>query len=236
MDEELREGFEVQLAAGDLAVTRRDVELLSAIDAHGSIHAAASALGRSYAHAQRRIVALEEALGPLTERQRGGSGGGGSALTETARELTGRFGRLETAFSGLTAVERTVLEGTVIERTGELGVVQTEIGRLRALVPPEGEAVEVSIRADAVTITAPSESPDEDGTSARNRFSGTVTGITEGETVATVSVDAGGETPLSALVTRSSLERLGLDSGTEVVVSFKATATRATPLSALSEG
>jgi molybdate transport system regulatory protein len=228
MDEELREGFEVQLAVGDLAVTRRDVELLSAIDSHGSIHAAASALGRSYAHAQRRIVALEEALGPLTERRRGGSGGGGSSLTGTARELTGRFGRLETAFSGLTAVERTVLGGTVVERTGELGVVETEIGRLRALVPPDGEAVEVSIRADAVTLTAPSESPDEGGTSARNRFSGSVRSIEEGETVATVAVDVGGERPLSALVTRSSLDRLGLVSGTQVVVSFKATATRAT--------
>ncbi|WP_331236651.1 TOBE domain-containing protein [Natronorarus salvus] len=228
MDEELREGFEVQLVVGDLAVTKRDVELLSAIDDHGSIHAAAAALGRSYAHAQRRIVALEEALGPLTERTRGGSGGGGSSLTDTARALSRRFGRLEAASSGLATVGKTVLEGRVVDRTGELGVVETGVGRLRALVPPESESVEVSIRADAVTLTAPSESPDEDGTSARNRFSGTVRSIDAGETVATVTVDVGGETPLSALVTRSSLDRLDLAPGTEVEVSFKATATRAT--------
>ncbi len=228
MDDELREGFEVQLAVGDLAVTKRDIELLAAIDDRGSIHAAAAALGRSYAHAQRRIVALEEALGPLTERTRGGSGGGGSSLTDTARELSRRFGRLDAASSGLATVEKTVLEGRVVDRTGELGVVETGIGRLRALVPPETESVEVSIRADAVTLTAPSETPDEDGTSARNRFSGSVRAIETGETIATVAVDVGGETPLSALVTRSSLDRLGLAPGTEVAVSFKATATRAT--------
>ncbi len=226
---EMHEAFETRLAVGDVSVTARDVELLSAIDEHGSIHAATNALERSYAHAQRRVVELEEAVGPLVERQRGGSGGGGSTLTDEARDLLARFERLETAADGLTAVEGNVLSGRVVERDGELGVVECEPGRIRALVPPEGDAVEVVIRSDAVTLTPPAETPAPEETSARNRFSGTVEGVESGERVARVRLDVGADTGLVALVTRASVERLGLEPGREVVASFKATATRATP-------
>ncbi|MDL5362968.1 TOBE domain-containing protein [Halalkalicoccus sp. NIPERK01] len=228
-DDSVRGAVETRLAVGDESVTDRDVELLAAIDEHGSIHAAAGALERSYAHAQRRVVELEEALGPLVERQRGGSGGGGSSLTDEARALLERFERLETAAEGLTAVEETVLSGTVIEREGELGTVDCAPGRLRALVPPEGEAVAVAVRSDAITLTPPEETPAPDGTSARNRFSGTVERVEHGETVARVRLDVGSGTSLTALVTRTSVDRLGLEPGRAVVASFKATATRATP-------
>jgi molybdate transport system regulatory protein len=230
MDENtVREAFETRLAAGDVSVTARDVELLRGIDDHGSIHAAANALERSYAHAQRRVVELEEELGPLVERRRGGSGGGGSTLTSGARELLRRFGRLDAAFSGLARVEETVLRGRVVERDGELAIVETAPGRVRALVSTEGDAVEVAIRSDAVTLTAPEDAPSPGETSARNRFPGAVESVEAGEAVARIAVDVGAGTPLFALVTRSSLERLDLEPGREVVASFKATATRATP-------
>lgn len=231
MDEEgdVHGAVETRLAVGDVAVGARDVELLRTIDEHGSIHAAAEALGRSYAHAQRRVVELEEATGPLVERRRGGSGGGGSTLTDDARELIARFERLETAADGLTATEETVLSGRVIERDGELGTVACGPGRVRALVPPAGDAVEVAIRSDAITLTAPEDAPSADETSARNRFSGTVEKVDAGEAVARVAVDVGAETPVAALVTLASVRSLGLEPGREVVASFKATATRATP-------
>lgn len=228
-DRTVREAFETRLAVEGVSVTARDVELLSAIDEHGSIHAATGALERSYAHAQRRVVELEEAAGPLVDRQRGGSGGGGSTLTDRARELLGRFERLETAADGLTAVEESVFTGRVIECDGELGVVDCEPGRVRALVPAGGDAVEVAIRSDTVTLTPPAETPAPDETSARNRFEGTVAAVESGERVARVRLDIGAETELVALVTRASVERLGLEPGREVVASFKATATRATP-------
>lgn len=226
---DVRGAVETRLAVGEESVTDRDIELLAAIDEHGSIHAAAGALERSYAHAQRRVVELEEAVGPLVERRRGGSGGGGSALTDEARALLERFERLETAAEGLTAVEETVLSGTVIEREGELGTVECAPGRLRALVPPEGESVAVTIRSDAITLTPPEETPAPDETSARNRFSGIVERVESGRTVARVRLDVDSETSLTALVTRTSVGRLGLEPGREVVASFKATATRATP-------
>lgn len=229
MDEDVRGALEMRLAVGDAVVTERDVVLLETIEQHGSIHAAAHALERSYSHAQRRVVELEEALGPLVERQRGGSGGGGSSLTEDARELLARFERLETAAEGLTAVEETVLPGTVIERDGELGTVDCDPGRLRALVPPEGEAVTVAIRSDTVTLTPPEETPAPDETSARNRFSGVVESVESGESVARVRLAVGSGVSLAALVTHTSVDRLDLAPGRQVVASFKATATRATP-------
>lgn len=221
--------FETRLAVGDEVVTERDVELLAAIDDHGSIHAAAEALERSYAHAQRRVVELEEAFDPLVERQRGGSGGGGSTLTDDARELIARFERLRTAADGLTAVVENVLPGRIVEREGELGVVETDAGEVRALVPSEDEEVEVAIRADAITLTVPEDAPAAEETSARNRFAGAVREVEAGEAVARVAVDVGAETPVVALVTIASVRKLGLEPDREVVASFKATATRATP-------
>ncbi|ADJ13492.1 TOBE domain-containing protein [Halalkalicoccus jeotgali] len=230
MDEQdVRGSVEAGLIVGEETITDRDVELLRAIAEHGSIHAATNALERSYAHAQRRVVELEEALGPLVERQRGGSDGGGSSLTDGAHALLERFERLDTAAEGLVAVEQTVLSGRVIERDGELGVVECAPGRVRALVPPEEGPVAVAIRSDAVTLTPPAKTPDPTETSARNRFAGVVRAVERGETVARVRLDIGGETRLVALVTHASVERLGLEPGREVVASFKATATRATP-------
>jgi len=221
--------FETRLTVDGATVDERDVELLRGVDEHGSIHRAAEELGRSYARMQQRIVDLEDAVGPLVERQRGGADGGGSDLTENARSLLTRFDRLETAFAGVASVEESVFTGRVVERAGELATVDTGAGRIRALVPPNSTAVAVSIRSDAVTLTAPDDSPAPTETSARNRFEGVVRTVDEGEAVASVEVDVGAETPLLALVTRGSAEKLDLESGRSVVASFKATATRGVP-------
>lgn len=149
-----------------------------------------------------------------------GSGGGGSTLTDAARELLQRFGRLEAAFSKLTQVEETVFAGRVVECDGELAIVEITPGRVRALASADAETVEVSIRSDAVTLTAPDDAPSPDGTTARNRFSGAIETVEMGQSVGRIGVDVGAETPLLALVTRSSLERLELEPGREVVASF----------------
>jgi len=218
--------FDARIGQGDVTLAARDVDLLRAIDEHGSINAAATALGRSYSRAQQRIVELEGAFGDLVERKRGGSGGGGSQLTENARSLLSRYDRLRAEFTGVAETAETVIEGRIVEREGELATVETAAGPVRAIVPPNGDAVRLTLRADAVTLQSPSQSPDSDRTSARNRLRGTVLTIDAGESVALVTVDVGGEIELSALVTTSSVERLNLHRGTPVVVSFKATATR----------
>ncbi|WP_335999129.1 TOBE domain-containing protein [Halorientalis halophila] len=219
--------FDVQLGREGVALGRRDRELLAAIAEHGSLNAAADRLDRSYAHAQRRVVELEEAFGPLVERSRGGGGGGGSELTDRARELLATFDRLRAEFAGVAEAERTVVSGTVVERDGELATVETPAGRIRAVTPPDCTDVAVTIRADAVTLNRPTEAPEPGGTSARNRFDGTVESVDRGETLARVAIAVDPDVSLTALVTAESVERLALAPGTAVVSTFKATATRA---------
>ncbi|MWG34257.1 TOBE domain-containing protein [Halomarina oriensis] len=233
-------GFDARLREGGATFDERDATLLRTVDAEGSLNAAATALGRSYARAHERLTDLETAFGPLVERQRGGAGGGGSRLTPNGHRLLARFDRLRTTLSGTTTVEETVLSGRIVDRDGELATVETPAGTLRALAP-EAEAVQVAVRADAVTLHAPDDAPPSRGTSARNRFSGTVVRVDRGASVALVTVELDGERrdddanadeddpTLAALVTVDSVERLGLASGTPVVATLKATATRATP-------
>lgn len=221
--------FEAFLRTEEIDFEADDAALLRAIDDHGSLNRATEALGRSFSHAQRRIVALEGAFGTLVERRRGGSGGGGSELTTEARELLARFDRLRAEFTGVAQATRTVIEGTVTGRDGELVTVETPAGAIRALAPADATDLAVSVRADTVTLTAPDDAPEPAETSARNAFFGRVATVEPGETVARVAVDIGADEPLVALVTDESVSTLALSPGREVVASFKATATRGVP-------
>ncbi|WP_336025412.1 TOBE domain-containing protein [Halobellus salinisoli] len=221
-----RPAFDAYISSDGVTLDDRDVVLLRAIDREGSLNTAAESLGRSYAHAQRRIVELEDAFGSLVERQRGGSGGGGSTLTQTARELLAAFERTRASFEGVAEIAETVLTGTIAERDGELVTVETRAGPIRALVPEGNGRAQLSLRADAVTLTDPADTPVPEHTSARNRFTGTIVGVESGERIVRVAVDVGIEEPILALVTEDSRETLGLEAGSDVVVSFKATATR----------
>jgi molybdate transport system regulatory protein len=222
--------FDARLGEGDVTLTERDVTLLRRIDDCGSINAAATDLGRSYSRAQRRVVELEAAFGELVERQRGGAAGGGSRLTRNAVDLLSQYDRLCAEFASVVEARETVLSGTVVAVDGDLVTVETPAGRIRAVVPGDetdrdGAPVRLTIRADAVTLHAPDHARDPNGTSARNRLSGTVDDVDSGESVAVVSVDVGTTTPLSAVVTTESVDRLSLAAGRDVVASFKATAT-----------
>lgn len=220
--------FEAQLREGAVTFTERDAALLEAIREHGSLNRAATALGRSYSRSQKRLGTLEDAFGTLVERTRGGPGGGGSQVTEEGAALLARFERLETGYAAVAEVTETVIEGTVIDRDGEIAEIDTAAGTIRALVPPGSDQVQIGIRADAVTLHDPAEAPGAGGTSARNRFEGRVETITAGENVGQVAVDIGAGTPLWALVTARSRERLGLEPGRNVVATFKATTAQCT--------
>ncbi|MDZ7849743.1 MAG: TOBE domain-containing protein [Halodesulfurarchaeum sp.] len=220
--------FAAQLREGEVVFTERDAALLEAVDAEGSLNQAAAALGRSYARCQKRIDVLESAFGRVVERTRGGAGGGGSRVTETGEELLARFERLQTGYAAVAEVTETVLEGRVTSRDGEIAEIETAAGTIRGLVPPGSDRVRVGIRADAVTLHAPSDAPPTGGTSARNRFSGTVESVAAGENVVQVTVDIGAERAIRALVTSHSRERLELEPGREIVATFKATTVRCT--------
>ncbi|MFC6862012.1 TOBE domain-containing protein [Halomicroarcula sp. GCM10025817] len=224
---------DAQLQAEGVAFTAADAALLRAIDRTGSVSGASEELGRSRARALDRIQRLEDAFGPLVDRHRGGETGGGSELTASAERLLSRFARLQAALASTTSAEESVLAGTVTEREGELGVVDTAAGHLRARLVDRRETVEVgapvqvSVHSDAVTLHDPSDVPAASATSARNRFEGTVVDVERGTAVGRVTVDVGAESPLVALLTHESLDRMGLGAGDGVVASFKATATRA---------
>lgn len=205
----------------------RDVVLLREIEQAGSVAKASTTLGRSRARDLSRIEALEDVFGTLVNRRRGGSGGGGSQLTENATQLLKQYERLQVALSATAQVPETVLEGTITSTFGELAAVRTSIGTVWGLHDGLGGSDDVQLRvgADAITVLDPADSPDPDSTSARNRFAGTVTGISRGETVFTVSIDVE-NTTFKALVTENSADRLELATGRNVVLTWKATATR----------
>ncbi|SEQ44032.1 TOBE domain-containing protein [Natrinema salaciae] len=227
----MEKGFDPYLRIDDVAVDRSDVEMLRAIADCGSLSGAADALERSYPRLQQRVVELESAIGPLVDRTRGGADGGGSSLTATAGDLLARFDRLVAAYEGVARVDETVLEGAVVDRDGELATVDTDVGAVLAVVPADAATASVTIRSDAVSLHAPSDVPRAEGTSVRNRFSGTISWLEAGDAVARVGIeldggDEHGGTELVALVTRRSVDALSLEPGRSIVASVKATAAR----------
>ncbi len=80
---------------GGVVLSEWRVELLEAIDAHGSLSRAAVALEVPYRTAWERVKATEAGLGVrLLESESGGADGGGSRLTLEARDLCRRFRRV----------------------------------------------------------------------------------------------------------------------------------------------
>ncbi len=69
--------------------------LLEAVEARGSVAAAAEALRLPYRTAWKKLREMEEAAGvPLLDSGSGGAGGGQSRLTEEARAMVEAFRRL----------------------------------------------------------------------------------------------------------------------------------------------
>jgi len=224
----LRQGFEPHLAIDGTTVTGRDIEMLRAIDQFGSMYSAAEELGRSYPHLQRRVVELEEAIGQLTRRARGGKGGGGTELTADALDLIRQFERLRVELSGVTAVPETVISGTVTDRSGELATVRTAAGEIGARVPTTATDVEIAVRADAVVLMEPGSTTHR-GTSLRNQLTGVVGDVDIAETIATVTVDVAEGVSIQSVVTEDSVAQLGIETGSTVIAAFKTTAARAIP-------
>ncbi|MBY0557601.1 MAG: LysR family transcriptional regulator, partial [Burkholderiaceae bacterium] len=74
---------------------RERMALLAAIAGHGSITAAAKAVGLSYKGAWDAIEAMNNLAGvPLLERLAGGKGGGGTRLTARGQQLVENFAKI----------------------------------------------------------------------------------------------------------------------------------------------
>ncbi|CAH2602104.1 Molybdenum-pterin-binding protein MopA [Rhodovastum atsumiense] len=99
---------------GQLPVGRERIAMLEAVAAHGSITAAAKALGYSYKAVWDGLNAVNNLLPrPALQAQSGGRGGGGAVLTEEGHRLIAAFHRLEERLSEISA-------GLAREGTGAL--------------------------------------------------------------------------------------------------------------------
>jgi molybdate transport system regulatory protein len=79
-----------------IAIGPGKIDLLEAIDAAGSITAAARRLDMSYRRAWLLLDELNRSLkSPAVESAKGGNAGGGSVLTEAGRHLITLYRRIE---------------------------------------------------------------------------------------------------------------------------------------------
>lgn len=111
-----------------------------------------------------------------------------------------------------------ILEGIIESNEDGITVIRINGHRIECVSDYfAGDRVRLCLRPEDITLA-----PSKDKSSARNSFKGTITRIVPLGALTRVSVDCG--FPLIALVTKRSLEDLGLKEGDEIIVSFKATA------------
>ena len=118
----------------------------------------------------------------------------------------------------------TILEGTVIGR--DEGLVLLAVGPhvVEAIDARSFDAALLCLRPEDISIARAGERVPG---SARNQLPGRVRRVVAAGADARVEVDCG--VPLTARITRRSVEDLNLDVGTEVIASFKATAVHLIP-------
>jgi tungstate transport system ATP-binding protein len=127
----------------------------------------------------------------------------------------------------------TILEGKVI--SAEAGVVSVAVGQVRLEAAGEGTAglkvgrmVLFCLRPEDITVWPDGSSTQAiPASSARNRLEGVVSRVMPQGQLARVTLDCG--FPLTAVVTRASLESLDLAPGRRVTAAFKASAVHLIP-------
>lgn len=161
------------------------IVMLEAIADNGSINQAAKAVGLSYKATWERIDTLNNLSAfPLVERRTGGSGGGGTALTEEGWKFLRSAREFRHDHAQLVSIFRSQGEGA--------------FAMLQKL-----KGMEMHI-------------------SARNVWLGNVRNIEAGPVNAIVEVALKGHDTIFAMITNSSVERLSLAKGKEVLAIVKA--------------
>lgn len=85
-------GYKIWLVKSGRAFGQGSYRLMQGIKEGGSLNSAAKKIGMSYSQAHAMIKKLEDQFGhPLLIRKAGGSGGGGSYLTDEGIEMMNKY-------------------------------------------------------------------------------------------------------------------------------------------------
>lgn len=161
------------------------IDLLEAIAQHCSINQAAKAVGLSYKSAWEHVETLNNlSAQDLVIRMVGGSGGGGTVLTDAGRQFLDKAQILRREFKRF----MTFFAGNPTEALQALKTIRRFEMKL----------------------------------SARNIWAGQVTTIQTGAVNSVVAVALKGKDFIVSVITNNSVERLGLQPGTEVLAIVKA--------------
>lgn len=231
-------------------VGARRIALLEAIAEHGSIAAAAKAVGLSYKGAWDAVQALNNLFDrPLVISRAGGAHGGTASVTTDGEHVVAAFHLVEAELSRALALLETRLDaagappatsllwslamrtsarnalGGTIERVVE-GAVNSEVvldigdgQKIVAIVTRDavqslglaaGRRAVALVKSSFVTL-APGPTPPR--TSARNALTGEISHIEEGAVNSEVGLTLAGGKVITAIITRESVESLGLAIG-----------------------
>ena len=186
--------------------------ILDAVQRHGSLSAAARALGLDPANARRHVRTAERRAGArLVEARRGGRGARNAWLTPAARRRLGHQG----------------IPGRVVAHDPEEGVSRVKVGAREILVAGEHAPgpVMLTVPPESVGLELPSERPRE-ARSPRNAIPVRVQQVADEGNGAWRIVLAAGALRLESLVTRGAIRELRLRPGRRVVAVVKAVAVR----------
>lgn len=157
------------------------IELLQTIEDEGSLNKAAKSLGMSYRHAWGIIKKLEERLNlELVKSKKGGTGGGGSKLTDQGRKLVKKYNWMNDTLNEMIKKKvfwenmstklsaRNHLKGKIEDiDLGEVGAkikIKVEPSEMTAFITKEavkdldikeGDEVEAVVKATEVMISKP---------------------------------------------------------------------------------
>ena len=212
------------------SVGRDRVAMLQAVADHGSITAAAKALGLSYKTVWDGIDAINNLLPrPALIAQTGGRGGGGAVLTEDGRKLILSFHRLEEKLSQIGAVlaeeqefHPDLLFWSVAVKTSARNAFRCRVVELRKEAVAVTVMLEIAEGQRIVAVVTKDSADDLDlapghevlalikasfvalGPGAENSFSGTVIKRVDGERDAEIVLEIGRSKTLVAVVPKES--------------------------------
>lgn len=206
----------------DVVVTPLDIELLSALEATGSIVKACSRIGVTRDTGMYRLSRLSRAArSPVAVSVRGGSNRGGTTLTDSGRRvLRSGVGRLRTTKASEVVLGMNVLRGTWRPSPQPRVVLGSGISLVVTFAAREGQSVRIAIEPEAIVVAR-----SRFESSARNVIPGTIDEVRHVDARRSVlHVRVARDVWLDAAVTPRSVRLLGLRQGARAFLYLKATA------------